>query len=200
MFDARYDSFEKCEAVREGLSSRASRKLPEHLEYDRRRWAAMSWWGRALWQSVAWFWVGWNPEERQRCDIIFSAAVWEEARCGVAPANPVEVPEAHRDDAQVGTHATAALGRRRPGGKWHIMQPPQTWAWWRPFTSIPDDAAPIDRWTPTSLAFDTREACEVTRTELVRREASPHRRLRRWCWDCQAPDFYSHTRCAFVQP
>jgi len=112
---------------------------------------------------------------------------------------PLDLLTQLEQDPDVGGAATAALQRRQQGNEWLLMAPPHTWTWGRPFTRVLDDDAPMEQWGGASTDyFDSREACEALRAEMVRRASHPGRRVRD---DAAFPrDFYAHTRCAFVQP
>jgi hypothetical protein len=98
-------------------------------------------------------------------------------------------------DPEVGSPAERVMRRRAAGPRWTLVAPPYTWRWRNPFRRVLDDSASPDRWQGVE-AFETEDACEALRAESVRRETP----RRRWIRFTGFPsDFYSHTRCAFVQ-
>jgi len=107
-------------------------------------------------------------------------------------------------------------------GAWSIMIPPETVNWH--CARAQHDEAPVQQWKP-SFRFETREACESLRSELVRRESNArgreaatacmaerdrsyrqntplYVRVLDYLWFCgrggwQPVDFFGHTRCAY---
>ena len=106
-------------------------------------------------------------------------------------------------------------------GAWFLMIPPETVNWH--CARVQHDEAPVEQWTPL-FRFETQEACQAFRSELVRRESNPRRRERARAYMAEmdrryrqntplygrvldylllcAPggwqplDFFGHTRCA----
>jgi hypothetical protein len=132
-----------------------------------------------------------DPDHTVLANLLFNRSVSTDTLEELAKNSPVS------------KLAADELSRRREGSKWCIMAPPYTWKWARPFTRALDDEAPLEQWGQTPYHFDTQEQCETLRSELVRRESNPQRveaikRSGRTGGGYQPPDFYSHTRCVYV--
>jgi len=127
-------------------------------------------------------------------DVVRSNLLWN-------PKLPDDVLDVLARDPVLGGAVARVRRRRGFGARWYMMCPPYRWRWHQPFARAFDDAAPPTAWTRAGGngdGFESREACEGMRAEMVRRESNPNRRVRPEVEGEFPRDFYAHTRCALV--